>query len=99
MEYIIETGGKQYRLSAGSKLKIEKLDASPGTEVVFDKILATIDGDEVKLGKPYLEGESVTAEVEAQGRARKVIVFRYHRKTRYRKKKGHRQAYTSVTVK
>ncbi|MFA5173316.1 MAG: 50S ribosomal protein L21 [Candidatus Paceibacterota bacterium] len=99
MFYIIETGGKQYLVSPEEKLKIEKLEGESGKEVVFDKVLAVIDKDEVKIGRPYLEGVSVPALIEGQGRAKKVIVFRYHSKTRYRKKKGHRQNFTEVKIK
>ena len=94
---VIETGGKQYRVSPGTKIKVEKL-ASEGEDFVFDKVLLVSDGKELKIGKPYLEGSKVEAKVLGQGRARKIIVFRYHSKTRYRKKKGHRQPFTEVEV-
>ena len=94
---IIETGGKQYRVSPGTKIKVEKL-VSEGEGFVFDKVLLVSDGKEVKVGKPYLEGSKVEAKVVKQGRAKKIIVFRYHSKTRYRKKKGHRQPFTEVEV-
>ncbi|MEX2033128.1 MAG: 50S ribosomal protein L21 [Candidatus Colwellbacteria bacterium] len=94
---VIETGGKQYRVSPGTKIKVEKL-APEGEDFVFDKVLLVSDGKEVKVGKPYLEGSKVEAKVVKQGRARKIIVFRYHSKTRYRKKKGHRQPFTEVEV-
>ncbi len=94
---VIETGGKQYRVSLGTKIKVEKL-ASEGESFVFDKVLLVSDGKEVKIGKPYLEGSKVEAKVVKQGRAKKIIVFRYHSKTRYRKKKGHRQPFTEVEV-
>lgn len=98
-EYIIETGGKQYRISPELPLTVEKLAGAPGEEVVFDKVLMVIDGDKVEIGKPYLEGVSVVATITGQGKDKKKIVFRYHNKTRYRKKNGHRQPITSVTVK
>ena len=98
MKYIIETGGKQYMVSPEDKIKIEKLPPAENGEIVFDKVLAVIDGDKVEIGRPYLEAVSVTAKVEKEGRAKKVIVFRYHSKTRYRKKKGHRQRFTEVKI-
>ena len=94
---VIETGGKQYRVSPGTKIKVEKL-ASEGEAFVFDKVLLVSDSKELKIGKPYLEGSKVEAKVLGQGRAKKKIVFRYHSKTRYRKKKGHRQPFTEVEV-
>ena len=95
---IIETGGKQYRVAAGQKLEIEKLEAQPGDAVSFDKVLLTANGDEVKVGAPYVAGAKVEGKLVKQARADKVIVFKYHSKTRYRKKKGHRQAFTEVEI-
>ncbi|MDP2695843.1 MAG: 50S ribosomal protein L21 [bacterium] len=95
---IIETGGKQYKVAAGQKLKIEKLPPGEGEPVVFDKVLLTADGDSVKVGAPYVGGSKVEGKVLKQGRGRKIIVFKYHSKTRYRKKKGHRQEYTEVEI-
>ncbi|MEK7546686.1 MAG: 50S ribosomal protein L21 [Patescibacteria group bacterium] len=103
---VIETGGKQYKVSAGQKIKVEKLSAkedgstplTAGDSFVFDKILLAADGDKVSVGAPYLDGEKVSAKVIKQARERKKIVFRYHSKTRYRKKKGHRQHFTEVEI-
>jgi large subunit ribosomal protein L21 len=95
---IIETGGKQYKVSAGNKIRIEKLAGEPGSEVVFDKVLLTADGGDVKIGTPHVPGAKVHGKVLRQARAEKVIVFRYHSKTRYRKKKGHRQHFTEVEI-
>lgn len=95
---IIETGGKQYKVSVGQKLKVEKLKAEIGGSVVFDKVLLKVDGDNVQVGTPYLSREKVEAKVLNQGRDKKKIIFRYHSKTRYRKKKGHRQPYTEVEI-
>ena len=94
---VIKTGGKQYKVSSGTKIKVEKLSAE-GEGFVFDKVLLISDGDKVKIGKPYLEGSKVEAKVLKQARARKVIVFRYKSKTRQRKKKGHRQHFTEVEI-
>lgn len=95
---IIESGGKQYKVSAGEKLKVEKLLVKEGESFVFDKVLLQVDGDRVEVGTPYLSGEKVEAKILNQGRDKKKIVFRYHSKTRYRKKKGHRQPYTEVEI-
>ncbi len=95
---IIQTGGKQYKVSSGQKIKAEKLNAEGGANFVFDKVLLIADGDSVKIGAPYVEGAKVEAKVLKQGRDRKKIVFRYHSKTRYRKKKGHRQHFTEVEI-
>lgn len=95
---VIETGGKQYRVSPGDKIKVEKLETAGDGNFVFDRVLLTADGGDVKVGKPYLDGAKVEAKVLKQGRADKVIVFKYHSKTRYKKKKGHRQEFTEVEI-
>lgn len=95
---IIKTGGKQYRVSPGQKLKVEKLDAVEGATVRFDEVLLVADGDNVAIGTPSVAGAAVNAKVLRQARDKKKIVFKYHPKTRYRKKKGHRQSYTEVEV-
>jgi len=95
---IIETGGKQYKVSAGRKVKIEKLSTKEGDSFVFDKVLLTSDGKDVKIGAPYVEGAKVEAKVLKQGRAAKKIVFKYKPKTRERTKKGHRQPFTEVEI-
>jgi large subunit ribosomal protein L21 len=95
---IIETGGKQYKVSAGTKLKIEKIEGASGAAVVFDKVLLSSEGDSVNVGEPYLSGGKVEGKILGQGRADKVIVFKYHSKTRYRKKKGHRQPFTEIEI-
>lgn len=95
---VIETGGKQYKVASGQKLKIEKLNAQAGDNFIFDKILLTTDGEDIKIGTPYVEGAKIEGKVLKQGREKKKIVFRYHSKTRYRKKKGHRQDFTEVEI-
>jgi len=95
---VIETGGKQYLVSSGKKIKIEKLETEQDKSVDFDKILLVADGENVKLGRPYVEGAKVSAKVLKQGKSNKVIVFKYHAKKRYHKKKGHRQPYTEVEI-
>ncbi len=95
---VIETGGKQYKVAAGQKLKIEKLEIEAGKGLVFDKVLMIANGEDVKIGAPYVDGAKVDAKVLKQGHARTVVVFKYHSKTRYRKKKGHRQLFTEVEI-
>lgn len=95
---VIKTGGKQYLVSSGLKLKIEKLEAREDETVVFDSVLLIADGEEVTLGTPLVGGAKVSAKVLTQGRHRKLIVFKYHPKTRYRKMRGHRQPFTEVEV-
>ena len=95
---IIETGGKQYKVAVGQKLKIEKLDAKDGDSVIFDKVLLNADGDSVNVGAPYVGGAKVEGHVLRQARDKKKIVFRYHSKTRYHKKKGHRQNFTEIEI-
>lgn len=96
---IIETGGKQYKVQVGDKIKVEKLNAEEGSNFVFDKVLLKAKDDEnVLVGNPYLKNEKVEAKVLKHGRERKKIVFKYHSKTRYRKKKGHRQHYSLVEI-
>ena len=95
---VIETGGKQYRVSAGEKIKIEKLEAKEGDGLVFDKVLLRGEGDAVTVGAPYISGAKVEGKVIAQARNKKVIIFKYHSKTRQRKKRGHRQYFTEVEV-
>lgn len=91
---IIETGGKQYKVSEGDELFVEKLDAEAESEVVFDKVLMV----EGKVGTPYVEGATVKATVEKHGKGKKVIVYKYKSKKNYHKKQGHRQPYTKVKV-
>jgi len=95
---VIQTGGKQYRVSVGEKLKIEKLETVVDGKVVFDKVLLVVDGDTVNIGAPEVAGAKVEGKVLVQGRAKKIIVFKYHSKTRRRKKNGHRQPFTEVEI-
>lgn len=97
MYAIIETGGKQYRVEEGRYIKIEKLDNEEGSNVEFDKVLMVKDG-ELKVGKPYVDGAKVSGKVIEQGKDKKVVVFKYRAKKRYRKKTGHRQPYTKVLI-
>ena len=98
---VIKTGGKQYLIKTGESLKIEKLPQAEGEKIVFDKVLLTAkdDGSDVVLGKPYIEGATIEAVVELQGRSKKIRVEKYKRKVRYHKVYGHRQKFTKVSVK
>ena len=97
---VIETGGKQYKVAEGQTIKIEKLEENTGDKVTFDKVLliAEEDGKNVNIGEPHIDGASVEGEVIDEGRDRKVMVIKYKRKTRYRRRQGHRQAYTKVKI-
>lgn len=97
MYAVIETGGKQVKVSEGSVIYVEKLDAEAGQTVTFDKVLM-VGGESTKIGNPYVEGASVNATVDKQGKHRKIIVFKMKPKKNYRRKKGHRQPYTKLTV-
>ena len=96
MYAIIATGGKQYKVSEGDIIKVEKLDAEAGNTVTFDQVIAVSDGT-LKVGAD-VAGATVSATVMDQGRGKKVIVYKYKRKTGYHKKNGHRQAYTQVKI-
>ena len=98
MYAVIETGGKQYKVSEGDVIFIEKLDIAEGETVTFDKVLVVADGDTVNFGAPTVAGATVTAKVEKQGKAKKIYVFKMKRKKNYRRKKGHRQPFTKVTI-
>lgn len=99
MYAVIETGGKQYRVNSGDKFRIEKLSGETSTEIVFDKVLALGgEGTETKFGNPYISGARVTAEIVKQGRADKVLVFKYKSKKNIRKMRGHRQYFTEVVI-
>ena len=97
MYAIIATGGKQYKVSEGDIITIEKLGVEAGEKVTFDQVLV-VGGDDLKVGDPTVEGATVEASVVKEGRAKKVIVYKYKRKTGYHKKNGHRQAYTEVKI-
>ena len=97
MYAIIATGGKQYKVSEGDVIRVEKLGAEAGSEVTFDQVLAVSD-KKLKVGNPVVDGASVTATVVGEGKGKKVIVYKYKSKTGYHKKNGHRQAYTEVKI-
>ena len=97
---IIKTGGKQYKVTEGDKILVEKLDLETGSEFDFEEVLLIANGkaENAKIGQPLVEGAKVHAKVLEQGRADKKIVFKYHSKTRYKKKKGPRQPFTKVEI-
>lgn len=96
---VIETGGKQYLVKENQKIHIEKLSGEEGDAISFSKVLMVFDDKTTEIGKPLIAEATVNGEISKQGRDRKVIVFKYHAKTRYRKKKGHRQYFTEVLIK
>jgi len=97
---IIKTGGKQYKVKAGDKIKIEKIEGEIGTKTEFGEILllADEDGKEVKIGAPFIKGVKAEGKILKQGRGDKVIIFKYKAKKRYHKKQGHRQDFTEVEI-
>lgn len=95
---VIETGGKQYKVSVGSVLNVEKLTANVGDEIILDKVLLIGKDDGILIGKPYVEGAKVVAKVLRQDKYPKVIVFKFKRKKHYRRKYGHRQPFTQLSV-
>lgn len=97
MYAIIETGGKQLKVEEGKTIVIEKLAAEAGETVTFDKVLF-VAGDDTKVGTPVVEGATVTGKVVEQGRAKKIIVFKFKKRKNYRRKQGHRQPFTKVTI-
>ena len=97
MYAVIKTGGKQYRVSEGDRLRGEKLPGEPGAQVTFDEVLM-IGGEKVAIGTPVVKGAKVRAEIVTQGRDKKVIVFKFRRRKNYRRKRGHRQPFTELKI-
>jgi len=98
MYAVIKTGGKQYRVSTGEKLKVESIRAEVGAEIVLDQVLLVADGDKVTAGTPLVSGATVKATVVAHGRGEKVTIFKLRRRKHYRKTLGHRQNYTEIQI-
>ncbi len=99
MYAVIATGGKQYKVEEGELLKVEKLDAEPGEKVTLDQVLMVKDDNgTLKVGDPLVKGASVVAEVIEQGRGKQIVVYKYKKRKNYRRKQGHRQAYTRIKI-
>ena len=98
MYAVIESGGKQHRVEEGEILRLEKLDAAAGDKLKFDKILLVGEGESVKIGKPYVKGSQVTAEVVKEGRGGKIKIVKFHRRKHYKRQQGHRQWFTEVKI-
>lgn len=98
MYAVVSSGGKQYKIREGEVLRTEKIVGNPGTEVSFDKVLMFSDGENVQIGRPVLGDITVRGHIVEQGKAKKIIVFKYKRRKRYRRKQGHRQMYTAIMI-
>jgi large subunit ribosomal protein L21 len=98
MYAVIQSGGKQYRVSEGDKLRVEKLAADAGTDIELDQVLMVGDGDDVRVGRPFVAGGRVTATVEGHGRGKKVMIVKFRRRKHYMKRQGHRQWYTELKI-
>jgi large subunit ribosomal protein L21 len=98
MYAVIFSGGKQYRVEQGDILRIEKIDGEVGAPVAFDKVLMFSDGENIRVGTPMLNDISVQGHIVEQGKAKKIIVFKYKRRKRFRRKQGHRQLYTEIKI-
>jgi large subunit ribosomal protein L21 len=98
MYAVVAAGGKQYKVREGDTLRVEKIPGDVGSAVAFDKVLMYSDGETVSVGQPVLENVAVTGHIIEQGKAKKIIVFKYKRRKRYRRKQGHRQQFTAVKI-
>jgi large subunit ribosomal protein L21 len=98
MYAVVKTGGKQYRVSAGEKLRIEQIVADVGQEIVLDQVLLVADGEALKMGAPLVSGATVKAKVLKHGRGEKIRIFKLNRRKHYRKSQGHRQNYTEIEI-
>jgi large subunit ribosomal protein L21 len=98
MYAVIKTGGKQYKVAAGEKIKVEQIAADVGQEIVIDQVLAVVDGQDFKIGAPLVAGASVKATVVAHGKHDKVRIFKMRRRKHYQKNQGHRQTYTELQI-
>lgn len=98
MYAILETGGKQYKVSEGDVIYVEKLGVDDGAAVTFDKVLAVGDGESLKVGAPYVDGASVSGTADKTGKQKKINIFKMKPKKGYRRRQGHRQPYTKVTI-
>ena len=99
MYAVIKTGGKQYKVSPGDVIRVEKLPGEPGKEIELNEVLLVGEGENLKIGQPLVEGAKVIATILDQGRSKKIIVFKKKRRKNYKKKRGHRQYYTELQIK
>jgi large subunit ribosomal protein L21 len=98
MYAVVATGGKQYKIKEGETLRIEKVDGNVGEAFTFDQVLMVADGEKLAVGQPMVQGASVSAHIVEQGKSKKILVFKYKRRKRYRRKQGHRQPFTAVRI-
>jgi len=98
MYAVVKTGGKQYRVTPGETLRVEKIEGEVGSSITFDTVLMVSDGEKVTLGQPLVENTSVVAHIIEQGKSKKIIVFKYKRRKRFRRTRGHRQLFTAVKI-
>jgi large subunit ribosomal protein L21 len=98
MYAVVKTGGKQYKVQEGDVLRVEKLPGDVGSEITIDQVLLLADGESVAVGTPILEGAAVKAKIVDQDKAKKILVFKYKRRKRYRRKQGHRQPFTAIRI-
>jgi large subunit ribosomal protein L21 len=98
MYAVISSGGKQYKVQEGETLRFEKISGDIGNSVSFDKVLMFSDGDKIEIGQPVLAHAAVRGHIVEQGKAKKILVFKYKRRKRYRRKQGHRQQYTAIRI-
>ena len=98
MYAIVDSGGKQYKIKAGETLRVEKIAGDVGQSVDFDQVLMLADGEQVHIGQPLVDKAAVKGHIVEQGKARKILVFKYKRRKRYRRKQGHRQPYTAIRI-
>jgi len=98
MYAVIETGGKQYRVTEGQSIKVEKLNADEGSSINLDKVLLVANGDSIKIGAPYVDGGKVTATVKAHGKGKKVMIVKFRRRKHHQKVQGHRQQFTELEI-
>ena len=98
MYAIIKTGGKQYKVAEGDEVIVEKLEVEEGGDVTFDEVLSIVDGENIKIGQPKVEGAKVSGKVVKNGKGPKIRIFKYKHKTNYRRRQGHRQPFTKVKI-
>jgi large subunit ribosomal protein L21 len=98
MYAVVNTGGKQYKVQKGETLRIEKIPGEVGSSVTFDKVLMLADGENIRVGQPVLENVAIQAQIVEQDKAKKILIFKYKRRKRYRRKNGHRQPFTAIRI-